>query len=108
MKHVFSIFAISLMFTATGAFAAGQAKPATTPAAAADQGKMDMSHGQMNHGQKTPDTTDGAFTKLDANKDGKLSKAEMAKDSMAAHFSMLDANKDGSLTPAEYASMHGM
>ena len=52
--------------------------------------------------------TDDAFAKLDANKDGKLSKGEMAKDPKAAHFSMLDTDKNGSLSRAEFAKASGM
>lgn len=103
MKNVSFLLALSLMLTAGTALAVDQTKTAAPPAATMDHSKMDMSHAAMPH-----DMTDDAFTKLDANNDGKLSKAEMAKDSMVAHFGMLDANKDGSLTPAEYTSMHGM
>jgi len=103
MKNVSFLFALSLMLMAGAALAVNQAKTADPPAATMDHSKMDMSHGAIPH-----DMTVDAFTKLDTNKDGKLSKTEMAKDSMVAHFGMLDANKDGSLTPAEYASMHGM
>ena len=46
--------------------------------------------------------------KIDANKDGKLSKAELAKHPMASHMSMVDANKDGSLDAAEFAAFEKM
>jgi hypothetical protein len=76
------------------------------PAAAQpmDHSKMDMSHGQMDHSKMQSD----AFTTLDINKDGKVSKVEMARDPKAAHFSMLDTDKNGSLSQAEYARINGM
>jgi EF hand len=44
-----------------------------------------------------------AFQRADADKDGKLSKAEAAKlPAVAARFDELDADKDGNLSMAEY------
>jgi EF hand len=46
---------------------------------------------------------EAAFQRADADKDGKLSKAEAAKlPAVAARFDELDADKDGSLSMAEY------
>ena len=59
------------------------------------------------HAATTPSAGSGAFAKLDANKDGKLSKVEMAKHPMAAHFPMLDTDKSGYLSPQE-AAAHGL
>ena len=59
------------------------------------------------HAATTPSAGSGAFAKLDANKDGKLSKVEMAKHPMAAHFPMLDTDKNGYLSPKE-AAAHGL
>lgn len=48
-------------------------------------------------------TAETAFQRADADKDGKLSKAEAAKlPAVAARFDELDADKDGNLTLAEY------
>ncbi|MGV8932955.1 MAG: hypothetical protein ACOH1R_12700, partial [Luteimonas sp.] len=67
--------------------------------------KMDMSNKPTDHQKMTTDE----FAKLDSNKDGELSKAEVsAQPSLAAHFGMLDANKDGILSKAEFAKHHGM
>ena len=55
-----------------------------------DHSKKGMSHGQMDHGQVPPAKNSAASTKIDVNKDGKISKAEMAKRPKAAHFAMLD------------------
>ena len=105
MKIHHSILAISLL-VATGSAIAAEPVKTDKPAAAQpmDHSKMDMSHGQMDHSQMADD----AFAKLDANKDGKLSKSEMAKDPKAAHFSMLDTDKNGSLSRAEFAKASGM
>lgn len=110
MKYVLSIFALSLLVPAGAAIAADPVKTAAKPASAqvVDHSKMDMSHGQMDHGHMTGAKGYDAFARLDANKDGKLSRAEMAKDPKAAHFGMLDADKDGNLSPAEYANAKGM
>lgn len=59
------------------------------------------------HATTTPSAGSGTFAKLDANKDGKLSKVEMAKHPMAAHFPMLDTDKSGYLSPQE-AAAHGL
>lgn len=105
MKYAYSILLISLLSSGT-AIAADPVKtdkPASTQAM--DHGST--SHEHMDHG-KAPAKGSAAFIKLDANKDGKLSKAEMAKDPKAAHFSMLDTNKDGVLSPVEFAKASGM
>ena len=77
---------------------------------------MPMDHGKhamtpdgatMDHAAPAPSTASNTFQKLDSNKDGKLSQAEMAKHPMAAHFAMLDADKDGYLSPKE-AAAHGL
>lgn len=50
---------------------------------------------------------EAAFTRADADKDGKLSRAEAAKlPAVATRFDELDADKDGQLSLAEY--MAGM
>ena len=48
---------------------------------------------------------EAAFTKADANGDGRISKEEASKlPDIAARFEMLDKDKDGSLTLAEFAA----
>ena len=64
-------------------------------------------HHAMDHAGHAPSTGGSTFAKLDGNRDGKLSKAEMAKHPMAAHFAMLDADKNGYLSPKE-AAAHGL
>jgi len=65
-----------------------------------------MDHHAMGHAAPAP-KAGSAFAKLDANRDGKLSKAEMAKHSMAGHFPMLDTDRNGYLSPKE-AAAHGL
>ena len=105
MKMLHAAFAFSLLLTAGSALATDPVKT-DKPAAAEpmDHSKMDMSDGQMDHGKMSVET----FTKLDTDKNGKLSKAEMAKHPKAAHFSMLDTDKNASLSPAEFAKASGM
>ena len=50
----------------------------------------------------------GAFSRLDLNKDGSLSQAELAKHPMAGHAGMVDANKDGRLDRAEFQALQSM
>ena len=105
MKMFTAALAVSLLLATGSALAADPVKtdkPASSQPM--DHSKMDMSHGQMDHGKMQGD----AFTKLDTDKDGKLSKAEMAKHPKAAHFSMLDTDKNGSLSSAEFAKASGM
>lgn len=104
-----SLLAISLFASTT--FAAGRNDP---PAPAkptsghmhqdrTDHGKMD---GHADHGK--PKDAAGEFSGLDANKDGKLSKAELRKHKLAPHFGMLDVNKNGTLSPTEFAAGKAM
>ena len=84
-----------------------------------EHGGMHMDHGKdaikhdgkehhaMDHAGHAPSAVSTTFQKLDTNKDGKLSKAEMAKHPMAAHFDMLDVDKNGYLSPKE-AAAHGL
>ena len=77
-----------------------------------DHGKNAMKHDgkehhAMDHAGHAPSAVSTTFQKLDTNKDGKLSKAEMAKHPMAAHFDMLDVDKNGYLSPKE-AAAHGL
>lgn len=49
-----------------------------------------------------------AFSRLDLNKDGSLSQAELAKHPMAGHAGMVDANKDGRLDRTEFNALQSM
>lgn len=50
---------------------------------------------------------EAAFTKADANGDGRVSKDEASKlPEIAARFDMLDKDKDGALTLAEFAAAY--
>jgi Ca2+-binding EF-hand superfamily protein len=52
------------------------------------------------------DTSAAAFTKLDADADGRVSAIEAANDSkVAAAFMAADADKDGYLSKAEFANL---
>src|SRR3546814_12103444 len=90
MKMFRSALALSLMFAAGTALAAGHDPQTTKPASNTAQqvpvdhskmkmdGAMPMDHGKM---------ADAEFVKFDQNKDGKISKSEVpAKHAMTAHF----------------------
>lgn len=81
------------------------AKPTTN---SAEQGHMDHSKmdNHADHGKQ--DGMTGEFATLDANKDGKLSKAELSKHKLGPHFDMLDADKSGTLSPTEFAAGKSM
>ncbi|ODU52307.1 MAG: hypothetical protein ABS98_04260 [Lysobacteraceae bacterium SCN 69-48] len=68
-----------------------------------------MDHSHMDHG-KTAEHGGASdeFTKLDTDKDGSLSKAELAKHRLAPHFGMLDADRNGRLSKAEFDAGKGM
>ncbi|AXA85281.1 hypothetical protein DCD74_11890 [Lysobacter oculi] len=77
-----------------------------------DHGKNAMKHDgkehhAMDHAGHAPSAASTTYQKLDSNKDGKLSTAEMAKHPLAAHFAMLDADKNGYLSSKE-AAAHGL
>jgi len=67
------------------AFAQSSPPPSTTPA--------------------TPATSPSAFTKLDADKDGMVSKKEASKNKdLTSKWDTLDTNKDGKLDQGEFAA----
>lgn len=80
---------------------AAQDPASTNPSAVQDTLKNpSTSLGKSSAGQKT-------WEELDANKDGKLSKAEADADaSMKALFAKADADNDGTLTPEEYRAYY--
>jgi Ca2+-binding EF-hand superfamily protein len=54
------------------------------------------------------DTSPAAFSKLDADKDGRVSAIEAANDSkLAGSFTQADTDKDGYLSTAEFQSLSG-
>ena len=56
-------------------------------------------------GSSSASGSSDAFAKLDADKDGMVSKKEAAKDkSVTAKWDTLDTNKDGKLDPGEFAA----
>jgi Ca2+-binding EF-hand superfamily protein len=74
-----------------------------------DMKGMDMKGMNMKGMNMGDDAEKAEFARLDANHDGKLSRAELpAKHPLAPHFEMLDANHDGSLSPGEFAAGRGM
>jgi hypothetical protein len=92
MSSLFTLRPALIAALAGAAFAAtAQTSPSTQPPAGG-----------------SPDRTaaiESAFTRADADKDGKLSKEEAAKMSgLAAKFSELDADKDGALTMQEFSA----
>jgi hypothetical protein len=105
MKYPSSILLVSLLFS--GAAIAADPVKIDKPASTQAMEHGAAPHQHMVHG-KAPAKGSVVFARLDANKDGKLSTAEMAGDLKAAHFSMLDTNKDGVLSAAEFAKASGM
>lgn len=84
-----SLIRFSLATACTGFAAATLAQTAAAPAPDA----------------KARMAAEAAFTKADANGDGKVTKDEAAKmPEMAAKFDMLDRDKDGALSLAEFAA----
>lgn len=75
--------------------------------ALADHRAQDGSHDHATHAARAAakPALSPAFSALDKDRDGLLSKAEMIKHPMSAHFAMMDANKDGKLSPKEFSSM---
>jgi Ca2+-binding EF-hand superfamily protein len=81
-----SVLPVVLAGAALTAYA--QTKPTEQPVAAKDKAVVES-----------------AFSKADANADGKLSKEEAAKlPAIGAKFEDLDKNKDGNLTMEEFAA----
>jgi hypothetical protein len=76
--------------------------PAIAFAADAPGGRPDMPRGPgMHHGMMTPEIVNLAFSALDTNKDGKISKEEFEA-KRPARIQMADANKDGKVSKKEY------
>lgn len=109
MKLYTPALALSLLLVAGGALAhEGEHPPKTTTATQTAQ-PMEHSKAHAHDAMTEHGKADAEFAQLDANKDGKLSKAEIpAKHRLAAHFGMLDTDKNGSLSQAEFAKHHGM
>ena len=90
MNHRLNIVRTSLFGTVAGLALAASAQTTAAPPAPTAKDKTAM---------------EAAFTRADANADGKLSKEESARmPAIAAKFDELDTNKDGSLTMDEFAT----
>lgn len=84
-----SLIRFTLATACTG-FAAASLAQTAAPAAPDAKGRM---------------AVEAAFTKADANGDGKITKDEAAKmPEIAGKFEVLDKDKDGALTLAEFAA----
>lgn len=96
---------LSAAFAALAIAAPGWAAPAS-------EGSVQMSPAQM---QRLDTDKNGAvsrseyqafmeesFAKLDANKDGHLSKSELPNNLSAEQFAAMDANKDGKISRPEF------
>lgn len=84
------------------------------PAAYAGDGEH-HDHAAMKNGTAAPAAHDtahppsAAFTALDTDRNGQISRAELPKNHrLAPHFGMLDTDRSGSLSPAEFAKGDGM
>lgn len=94
-SNVKTLVLVAAALAASAAFAqtATPATPATPPAATT------MPAGKKDSG------LEAMFAKMDANKDGKLSKEEADKaPALAGRFAELDKNADGFLSPDEFAA----
>lgn len=90
MKHIALLLSLSLPAASAFAVAAPQ-------------------HADHAPAQHTADAKQAdAFAKLDANKDGVLSKAELAHHPMVGHMAMVDADRNGVLNRDEFAKLEKM
>lgn len=89
-KFLLVLFAAAL--TTVGCSTQKTTTPATT--------KQDNTQRPARNGERP--STDEVFAQLDANKDGKLTKAEV-KGPLANNFDKIDANGDGLITKEEMA-----
>lgn len=88
-----SLIRFTLATACTG-FAAASLAQTAAPAAPDAKGRM---------------AVEAAFTKADANGDGRITKDEAAKvPEIAGKFEVLDKDKDGALTLAEFAAGYRM
>ena len=97
MRHSTPIFAIVLALIATGN---GIAASATAPHS------THSGHGGASH--SAPAAPRPAFDALDANRDGRLDKAELNRHPLAAHVVMADADRNGTLDRREFATLSAM
>jgi hypothetical protein len=96
------------MKSATALLVLGVLTAASAPLAASPVQPPPMGHDRMGHSGKPASPARNAFTALDANRDGRLSRTEFARHRLGAHFSMLDTSHDGSLNQAEFAATKRM
>ena len=101
-KALLLLLPLSLAFGNAVATGAPQSAPADAHAHHAPASATQAGHAMGS------DAADDAFAKLDTDKNGVLSKAELAKHPMAAHAAMVDANRDGSLDRKEFEALQRM
>ncbi|MGN6224856.1 EF-hand domain-containing protein [Pseudoxanthomonas sp.] len=78
------------------------------PAFVQDHGSH-AGHGAQPAAKKADANTDQAFDRLDRNRDGFVSKAELPeRHPLLPHFGMGDKNRDGKLDRKEFASVMAM
>lgn len=106
MKHFTLLLPLALYFGSGAALAAEPQNTSQPAPTTKDHSQMGRSH--ADHGQTKREPTPDDFAKLDVNKDGTLSKAELAKHRLGPHFGMLDTNRDGKLTQVEFSAGQGM
>lgn len=92
MKRSLSLAALSLL--------AGAAFAGASP--------QDAHHTHPQQSKESVAPAADAFARLDSNKDGVLSKAELARHPMAAHISMVDSDRNGVLSREEFARLQNM
>lgn len=90
-----ALLLVSLVFAAGSAMADMRATPDASAAVPATR-----------QGPTAPAVD--AFSALDANHDGVLSKSEMARHAKSAHMAMVDENRDGVLSRDEFAALEDM
>lgn len=84
--------------------------PSTPPSGGSSSGSASGSGGTSGStgSASTSTSAGGDFTKLDADKDGMVSKKEAGKNKdLTAKWETLDTNKDGKLDQAEFAAFEG-
>ena len=102
-KLLVGLFVPALALGTSVASATGDTKVMGQSATSGSTNTNDKSTATTSTGKSS--TASNAFTRLDANHDGKLSVAEAAADpKVQAMWKKLDANNDGTVSEAEFAA----